>query len=395
MNLKLFFLLGLTLSLVVFLYIKHCDSHRYGSVHDLREAIGRQLEYDQSFHERSVEVVASKDVADALRLFDAYIIPTLDKQSERRVDRLKRQIVEGRSWMYRGAAEGCSIYYLINLFPSFYDSRYGFSFIIGCWDDASGACMQGNEDGGLLELMPQKNVSGVLYPVSAYEEFCQKLPRVKDGLPSINECCHYSSFENVGNIAVVDVIDVQLVNVSRLDYMHRHSDCIEGCVAAYCVRMDVRAVERGAFPSDIFILETRRRWHEFAYEREWLYYRGMCLRVGVIERDGDYVLVIEQPVCPYSPYSDVVSIAGGGLIESSGNNGAAYKLNPLQVQYERKCRVEFCPGDLIAVGNRGSFVDFGVTSKARIQELDDSLNIDHWRGAWFIDENDRLYRNEH
>ena len=60
-----------------------------------------------------------------------------------------------------------------------------------------------------------------------------------------------------------------------------------------------------------------------------------------------------------------------------------WRLTPLVVEYGSHTKVEFSHGDIVTIGKRSSFVDFGVSSKFKIIELKEGANKAYWEKCWF------------
>ena len=376
--------------------IHHWTCHSCFSSHEsLRDALGRQLDDARAFKDFPGTVVGASDVAQALKMFETHIMPTLEDRSESRIRGIRRLIAEGKAWVYTVSSDDWQWCYLLDLFPSltsegFDFEGFGFHYLVSFRNVQTGVFNPQCENEGLLELLPRENMPGDDAPVSAYEDYLKRLPRFKDALPRIGVAYPYADDGFVDVSAIVDVVDVQLVRVSDFDYRRMHqSSCLfwtypPCCSAIYQIRLDVREVENGSLESDVYVLETRRTWNEFKQPREWLYFRGMTLRVS-LHRDGSELLLIaEQLVEPYPPYSnDNVSISGGALVGGFRADKREGNLEPLIVAYGKHTKVEFKNGDILTSGEMATFPDFGVTSRFRILEMKDGANKEYWEGAWF------------
>lgn len=359
------------------------------SCEGLKDVLGKQLE-DSYVHARGCgEVYCARDEQEALRMFESGILPTLDDRTESRVSRLKSRISEGKSWTYELVSGQWRMCYLMDIFPSLTCDGYGFPYLISRRNDTTATYDPPCENHGLLRLFPREEDPREVMQLSTYEKFCLRLPRLRDGLPKMGEPFRGVEDGQMDVSAIVDVADVELVCVSGFDYLNRHQDASSysptdsGC-AIYRVRLDVREVLSGQLASDVLILETRRMWHEFKQNRQWIYYRGMMLRIGLQKKNGEIYLVDELPVEPYPPYSNKgVRINGGSLVGGGLAKEFEWRLTPLVVEYGSHTKVEFSHGDIVTIGKRSSFVDFGVSSKFKIIELNEGANKAYWEKCWF------------
>lgn len=355
-----------------------CSSHE-----GLRDALERQLADSLANNDFSGTVVGAYDAEQALKDFESHILPTLEDRSETRISSIRRSVEEGKSWVYVATSAEWQTYYLLDLFPSSTGDGYGFCYLVSRRNVLTGEFDPPCENYGLLELLPREDRLCDKQPISAYDEYLQRIPRFEDALPRIGEPCGYT--DNLVDVsAIVDVVDVQLVCVTGFDYGRMHKAWSPGCCALYQIRLDVREVEKGTLDSDVYVLETRRSWDEFKHPLEWLYFRGMTLRVS-LHRDGSELLLIEEhPVEPYPPYSnDNVLIRGSALVGGAGADEREGNLEPLVVEYGSHTKVEFRNGDIITSGRRATFADFGVTSKFKILELKDGAQKAYWNSVWF------------
>jgi hypothetical protein len=238
------------------------------------------------------------------------------------------------------------------------------------------------ENHGFLELLGSDEAHVRWSGGYAYEKACRQFPRMTE--PS-DDAQPIWRFEGCDVIAVVDVVDVQLMNVGGFDRVRLYPASSEECVAEYCIRMDIRFVEKGSFSADSVFLTARRRWLNFGC-RSWLYYRGMTLRIGLRSNGSDYSLVNAFPVVPYEPFpEDGVSVSGGCRIGKDWREVQEGKLAPLMVQYGSHTKVEFVHGDIVNCGPCGSFPDFGITSRVKVVELLEGSNREYWEDAWFVE----------
>jgi len=357
----------------------------FRSHESLRDVLGRQLDDARAYMDYPGSVVGASDTFQALKAFDCQILPTLDDCGEARIRRIRRNIAEGKAWVYTVSSEDWQLCYLLDLFPSLTsDGYYGFHYLVSFRNVQTGVFNPQCENEGVLELLPRENMPGVRRPISAYDEYLDRLPRFKDALPRIGETCSYEG-DLVDVSAIVDVVDIQLVCVTGFDYRRMHQQALSSsCCALYQIRLDIREVLKGALESDVYILETRRTWDEFKHPLEWLYFRGMTLRVSLHREGSELHLIEELPVEPYPPYSnDNVSISGGALVGGARANEQEGNLEPLVVEYGKHTKVEFRNGDIINSGSRATFADFGVTSSFKILEMRDDANKEYWNSVWF------------
>ncbi len=277
-----------------------------------RDALKRQLEYYLSYWFHSGVVTCAENEEQALNLFEAYIVPTLGDRSENRIRRLKNRIVEGRAWVYQLVSGDWHQCYLLDLAPCSSESLgCGFHYIVGSRNRLTGVVNPPVEHHLMLELCPRVNDPGDKRRLSAYEESCRWLPRLKDAIPRHGDICPHDPNSPDVILAVVDVTDVVLVRVEGFDHQRYHACSLggESCSGLYRIRLDVREVVRGELPSEIYILETSWPWEHFKLN-QWLFYRGMTLRVSLCRDKGDLLLVDAIPVEPCPPYSKVTQING-------------------------------------------------------------------------------------
>ena len=253
----------------------------------LRDAIGRQLARELNAAGGSIRVLAANNLQHALCMFDACIMPTLEERDYARLNSLKQRLEDGKAWIYYYEIDGHYRYcYFIDLFPSCNYGRYGFSYYESAWDNDHGKLDQLVERRGFLELRPKDDSLGFRYSDSDYEEYCAGVPRIKDGVCSSAGDGSQHASGNADIWIIADVVDVQLVGVTGFDYSRTHDLCYPGCCAEFRVRLDVRKVEQGEFPSNICILEARSFWEEFMFDGSWCFYRGMTLRAGLHRENG-------------------------------------------------------------------------------------------------------------
>ena len=362
----------------------------FRSRESLRDALGRQIDNVLAYMDYPGIVVAATDTIEAMNAFERHILPTLDDRGEARIRRIRRSIAEGKAWVYLVSSDEWQLCYLLDLFPSLTSDGYGFHYLVSYRNVRTGVFNPQCENEGLLELLPRENMPGVERPISAYEDYLKRLPRFKDVLPRIGEACPHADDSLVDVSAIVDVVDVQLVSVTDFDYrrMHRAERILHiwppCCCALYQIRLDVREVEKGTLESDVYVLETRRTWNEFKHPLEWMYFRGMTLRISLHKDGSELLLIAEQPVEPYPPYSnDNVSISGGAFVGGFRADEREGNLEPLIVAYGKHTKVEFKNGDILTSGEMATFPDFGVTSRFRILEMKDGANKEYWEGVWF------------
>ena len=391
----------IVIGIVMSLFLNRAHHSCIDSYESLRDVMGRQLEDARTFWGPSGAVVGASDTLQAIKTFDAHILPTLEYCSEPQIRGMRCRIAEGKAWVYTVAEDVWQTFYFLELTPSSMchkgkdcpcplNNKYGFPYYVSRRNTLTGVFVPPCENHGLLELLPREAVPDVERPISAYEDYCERLPRIKDALPKIGEVDPYPNGKPIDVSAIVDVADVQLTGVTGFDYERRHENYRKSCVATYQIRLDVREVEQGILQSDVLILETQLAWDEFKRPFEWVYYRGMTLRIG-LHREGGVLFMIEmQPVEPYPPYSnDNVSITGGGvLVGGALADKHEGRLEPLTVAYGTHTKVEFRHGDIITSGERATFVDFGVTSSFNIIEMKDGANKSYWESAWFVPRKD-------
>lgn len=343
-----------------------------------------------------IKIAAAKDVPHALRLFETYILPSLEDRSDARIGKLRQQIKDGKSWIYcRTDHKDYLNFFYLNLFPSCDHGRYVFAYLDTLWNKTTNSAVPPPERSPFLPLSPQYPFLHNHYSNSCYEDYCARLPRIDETLDYREEEVLRGKLENAGVypgridvVAVVEVVDVQFMGVTGFDYTRKYSaDHCLGCRAEYHIRLDVRKVEQGELASDIYILECKPFWVEFWFERDlWEYYPGITLRVGLQRHDGKLRLIEESIVEPYPPYSDKeINISGGTMIR--GPNGLPAdregRLEPLVITYGSHTKVEFRHGEIITSGTQASFADFGVTSKFRVLELKDGANKAYWENVWY------------
>lgn len=334
---------------------------------------------DTGHHER---VLCAKDVDEALGMFDEFILPTLEDKSHQRIRRLRSRIAARKSWMYCIDGKESATYYLVNLFPELRYGRYGFNYFTCNLSKATMKYEPIGENHGFMELtgsnMPGGESSHEDY---AYEKCFAMFPKAieepEDVPPSWG-------FENCDVVAVVDVVDVQLMNVGDFNRVRMYATSSEECFADYAIRFDVRAEERGSVGADSLTLSIRRKWSNFGCG-SWLYYRGMTLRVGLRNNASGYFLVRACPVLPYEPFSDKdVAVSGGFRIGADWKEMQEGRLSPLMVKYGNHTKAEFCHGEIVNCGQCGAFPDFGVTANVKV-ELTDESNKEYWEDAWFVE----------
>ena len=379
-----------TVAVVALIY--HGANHSgVRSRESLRDALRRQLDDARAFDDIPGTVVGASDVAQALKMFETHIMPTMEDRSESRISSIRHRVAAGKSWVYTATSPEWRTCYLLDLFPALTGDGYGFYYLVSRRNASTGEFDPPCENEGVLQLLSREDTPGVRRPTSAYDEYLQRLPRLKDVLPKIGDEYPYADDNLVDVVAIVDVVDVQLVCVTDFDYRRMHQSgrflytwppC---CCALYQIRLDVREVEKGKLDSEVYVLETRRTWSQFRNSLEWLYFRGMTFRVG-LHRDGSELLLIEeQLVEPYPPYSsDNVSISGGALVGGFRADEYEGNLEPLVVKFGTHTKVEFTNGDIITSGSRATFADFGVTSRFKILEMNDGANKAYWNSAWFV-----------
>ena len=369
----------------------HIASSGKGRCERIQDAIGHQLEYSRAYYHLDGDVRAAEDVKQALEIFEANLLPTLTDRVQSRVDHIRSRIAGGKSWTYVVTEEDQILFYLVELVPRLTNHGYGFPYLVSVRDSRTGEFALRCENLGLLELLPRECIPEAKIQLSAYEEYCSRLPLLKDAIGKVGDVCQYAPDNPSDVSAIVDVTDVELVSVDGVDYQRRRAGNLLDCRGAYRVRMDVRKIVRGQLPSDILILEVNEPWGELRRELEWLYYRGMSLRITIHPRRGELLLVDAIPVEPYPPYSnDSICISGGALVGGFSADEFEGKVEPLVVQYGTHTKVEYECGDVIIKGHRASFPDFGVTSKFRILELKDGANKAYWENAWFNPKNNDL-----
>ena len=333
---------------------------------------------DTSHHER---VVCAKDVDDALRMFDEFVLPTLEDKTHQRIRRLRNRIAARKSWVYYIDGKDSVTCYLINLFPELRYGRYGFNYFVGNLSKVTMKYEPTGENHGFMELKGSNVPGGEgLHADYAYEKCFAVFPKAveepEDALPNWG-------FENCDVVAVVDVVDVQLMNVGAFNRVRMYATSSEECFADYSIRLDVRAVEQGFVGADCLTLSIRRKWSNFGC-CSWLYYRGMTLRVGLRNNASGYFLVRACPVLPYEPFSDKdVAVSGGSRIGEDWKEMQEGRLSPLTVKYGNHTIAEFCHGEIVNCGQCGAFPDFGVTAKVKV-ELTDKSNKEYWEDAWFV-----------
>ena len=324
-------------------------------------------------------VQIARDVDEALRMFDEHLLPTLEDKSEVRLRRLRNRISSKKSWVYCFEGHEYTVCYLLNIFPELRNGQYGFNYFVSEYNKATGKYNPEDENHGFLVLTGSSELCSSSISENeeyAYEKVCQKFIRLT-GPSSDDEPCF--RFDNSDIIAVVDVVDVQLLRVSGFERVRLYGS--KDCFAEYLVRLDVRVIEKGFVDCSTIMLEARLDWSDFG----WMYYRGMTLRVGFHKRGSEYVLDTIKPTLPYEPFSDADIVVSGGI--HAGNDWSEVlkgQLSPLVVQYGKHTKIEFRHGEIINSAYRGSFPDFGVTASVKILELSEDSNKEFWEDAWFI-----------
>ncbi len=331
-------------------------------------------------HKRRVHCVT--DIDKAMELFDNFLLPTLEDKSVRRVRRMKNRIAARMSCVYFVDGVDDVEYYLLNVFPESRCGRYGFNYLVCNLSKKTGAYDPLGENHGFLKLRGSDGLFEGGQSGYAYEKICKRFPRVMELIDNTSPCW---GFEGSDVVAIIDVVDVQLMNVGGFDRVCLYPTCDEECFADFSVRMDIRAVEKGAVGADSLMLTARRSWSNFGCG-SWLYYRGMTLRIGLQKIGSEYLLVNISPVVPYEPFSAKdVSVSGGFRVGKDWKEMQEGKLSPLTVQYGNHTKVEFLHGEIINCGKRGSFPDFGVTASVKVVELsEDGGNEEYWEDAWFV-----------
>ena len=347
---------------------------------NMREVFSDLLPEHIGFSDNKGSVLCARDVGEAMRLFDDFMLPTLEDKSSRRIRRLRNRIASGMSWVYYVDGNDDVAYYLLNLFPERRYGRYGFNYFVCNLSKSTKNYNPLGENHGFLELEGLNKFSEE--GGYRYDKACKRFPEVVE--MSDDDPPRWG-YEMPDVIAVVDVVDVQLVNVNGFDRIRLYPTCSEECIADYSIRMDIRSIEKGVVDAGSLILAARRRWSEFGCY-SWLYYRGMTLRIGLRRNDYGYVLVNIHPVIPYEPFSeDDVIVSGGFRTGRTWKEMQEGKLSPLVVQYGGHTKVEFLHGEIINCGHCGSFPDFGVTASVKIVELSDDSNKEYWEDAWFVE----------
>lgn len=326
------------------------------------------------------EIYCAKDVDEARSLFDVGIAPTFEDKKPLRVEGLRREIVDGRSWMYVSDDGKYRTFYFVNLYPSKVSDYYGFYCYVGNYDSDNGRFdpVGVNSDFLKLRFDEEDRPSRSVRP---YEESVNRLPRLKEDF----DC----RTDDVDAVVIVDVLDVQLVEVSGFERAGRYSGGFENadCTAVYDVVVDVRKIEKGGLASDWYVIEVPCKWSDLLYQGSFLYYRGMTLRIGLKRQDQLWVICEELPVLPYPPYSGTdVKLSGGCLTGDDFSAKEKGRLSPLVVEYDRHTKVEYSSGGVVCHGRYGTFSDFGVASKVKVLEVKEGGDKSFWEHAWFMQE---------
>lgn len=387
MNVFLIFICEMSIAMV----LSGCSSSFWNgrqfdpvSSEDVRSTFAILLHEDLSVGDNDKEVQCAKDVDGAVEMFDKYIFPTLEDKSSNRVESLRSRITDGRSWMYCVAERDFMAYYFLNLYPEMLFGRYAFGCYISYFDLAKKQFYPMDpgplENFGFLEMRTQDSD---MNPILTYEEMVNRLPLLKwNGVFDVDD-------DKCDAVAVVDIVDVQLSEVSGFDRVRRYNECTffgGECCAVYRIHVFVRKVEKGSLAFDSFVIEKRIPWSDFFHEGAWFYYRGMTLRVELRNKNGAWLISDAHPALPYPPYSDEGVVLSGGVLHAEKEWSEIQRggLTPLIVEYGHHTKVEFSCGDVVCQSPSGSFVDFGVTSKFKVLELKDGGNKQFWNYAWFM-----------
>lgn len=345
---------------------------------DIRYEFAEILKLSRSDEQCWESVQVARDVDEAIRMFDEHLLPTLEDRSEVRLRRLRSRMAAKKSWVYCFDGPEYTACYLLNLFPERCEQgKYGFKYFVSKYSKTTGKYVPEDENHGYLSLN-ESHISDDEGPSSErYENWWGKFIKLVEPSDDDEPCWE---FDNSDVVAVVDVVDVLLLRVSGFEQVRLY-DAFAGCRAAYLVRMDVRAVEKGSLDCSTIMLEASLDWSSHG----WMYYRGMTLKVGFHKRGTEYVIDNIKAALPYEPFSDAdIDVSGGFHVGNDWKEMLKGHLSPLVVQYGKHTKVEFRHGEIMNNAYRGSFPDFGLTANVKVVELTEGSNKEFWEDAWFV-----------
>lgn len=366
---------ALVICTILFLGFRFMESEAE-SQFDIRDVFVQLINEEISSCRGATVSVASE--RSAYEMLETWIVPTLENKDASRIEMLKRRISDGKAWMYTAENERYRICLFQNLYPENDESgRFGFAGLSSCFDKVTGKFDPDCENPLFLTLVAVAR-GPRLELTYTYSEELRRIPRIRRGAAETDQA---------DIIVVADVVDVQLVSVNGYDRAMQYAEMTDGCCAVYHVRLDIRKVEQGKINSNTLILEEQVRWlnDSFSYGG-WLNYRGMTLRLALQKKKMDYLCVKEEPVLPYEPFSgENVKVSGGRWVY--GVDGSCLhegKLSPLVIEYGDHTKVEYSSGKAICKGKYSTFLDFGVSSCAKVLTVGEEADKVFWENAWFL-----------
>ena len=205
-------------------------------------------------------------------------------------------------------------------------------------------------------------------------------------------------FETDDVIVICDIVSVGMTALTGLDEAERYGERAAS-TCHYRVGVRVRKEIKGSLGTRSFAFAASKAsdYARFTCPGDWVYYRGITLKIGLRKAGGRYVIVHRVPVQAYPPFRrdglqmfrtvNEFSSWGGmpGMPYETISNAVGTAAQSLILRYGDHTVVAFTSGNAKIKGDFGEFYDFGETAMVRVWCVAGRGNLDYWRRSWLAD----------
>lgn len=205
-------------------------------------------------------------------------------------------------------------------------------------------------------------------------------------------------FETDDVIVICDVVSVVMTALTGLDEADRY---FEGAASTchYRVGVRVRKEIKGSLGTRSFAFAASKagNYARYTCPGDWVYYRGITLKIGLRKVGGRYVIVHRIPVEAYPPFRvDGLQVFRTvnefssreeipGMPYETISNAVGTAEQSLILHYGDHTVVAFTSGRAKITGDFGKCYDFGSTAMVRVWCMAGRGNLDYWRRSWLAD----------
>lgn len=197
-------------------------------------------------------------------------------------------------------------------------------------------------------------------------------------------------------IVICDVVSVGMTALTGLDEGDRLGFC-RTATCCYRVGVRVRKEIKGSLGTRNFAFPESNDYMFSGIPGEWVYYKGITLKIGLRKVDGRYVVAHKVPVQAYPPFgADDLQLFMGiyefmwdkgapGIPYETVSNAVGTAAQSLILCYGDHTVVAFTSGKAKITGDFCQFYDFGETAMVRVWCVAGRGNLDYWRRSWLAD----------